>query len=181
MRSVAPPPGAVRSPQLPGGSVPAARPTSGRMFDTIEGGEERERLAVTRADLHVLTETTTVSTGAAGSRPKLAAPEDQRRRRFDDFHRGSTNDARESGRREPIEAGSGAGASRRDNRDHVVTIGGAAAHRERPERGRALGWDAARHELIEASEHDVREQAAHDVTARKRLGPLRGQDASLGH
>src|SRR5262249_57419160 len=90
--------------------APFGAPAS-RMIDAIEGGEQCERSAVERTDLHVLAEPSARCAGTSGTRTQLTRPEHQGRSGFDDLNRCAADRAGKRGRRQPVELGARTGAT----------------------------------------------------------------------
>src|SRR5262245_17513889 len=72
----------VLDPELAGGASLSARSSTGRVLDSIERSDERQRRGFVCADLHLLSQSPARRAVAAGILPQLPPPEDQRGRRL---------------------------------------------------------------------------------------------------
>ena len=165
-----------------GTSPAASAPAAGRMVDAVECRQQLEIGVYGAFNLQHLAEPAAVLACAAGVGAQLLAPEDERRDRLVNLHRGAAHAAGISGPGKTVLDRPRAGAAIGDRGDGEQRAAAAvalapafAAEGEVPEAGCALGRHALRHYLLQTAEHHVRQHLTDDVPRADRGGIRRVQ------
>src|SRR6266576_7210383 len=162
----------------------AAIAATRRVIDALEIAQQRDRHPVGAPQFDDLAEPAAITPGAARALAEFATAEHNRRDRLGHFDRDRAHAGRKGGDIESVLPGPRAGAAamkddRAERRDIAVLSGaefiehiGAAIDLWVPQRGGALGWHAARHDMMQATKHDIGQHVADGVTCRDGARPF---------